>query len=204
MNGRPRYRILNYNGLLCKLRCEKAIRLARVNFEKGVSDKLADKLHQGDVKGFWGKWNILFDVASNHNASIEGYTDPTVIANEFAHYFAKNFVNSSENVMLKNKFETVFKEYAGSVEKQFCAHFTAHDIKIAIAKLKKGKASSSDGIFLKHVLYAGNALVYALTDLFVLCIIHGFVPVGFSSSVIVPVVKDRNGDASAVIIDLCR
>ena len=85
LNGRPRYRILTYNGLLCKLRCEKAIRLVRVNFEKGVSDKLADKLHQGDVRGFWGKWNILFDVESNHNAFIEGNTDPTVIANEFAH-----------------------------------------------------------------------------------------------------------------------
>ena len=98
--------------------------------------------------------------------------------------------------MLKNKFETVFKEYAGSVKKQFCAHFTAYDIKIAIAKFKKGKALGSDGIFPKHVLYAGDALVYALTDLFDLCIIHGFVPFGFSSSVIVPVVKDRNDDAS--------
>ena len=46
------------------------------------------------------------------------------------------------------------------------------------------------------VLYAGDALVYALTALFNLCIIHGFVPLSFSSSVIVPVVKDRNGDAS--------
>ena len=46
-----------------------------------------------------------------------------MIANEFAHYFAGNFVNSSNNVMLKNEFETVYKEYASSVGKQFCAHF---------------------------------------------------------------------------------
>ena len=43
----------------------------------------------------------MFGVASNHNASIEGNTDPTVIANEFVHYFAGNFVNSSDNFMLK-------------------------------------------------------------------------------------------------------
>ena len=42
------------------------------------------------------------------------------------------------------------------------------------------------------------------TNLFNLCITHGCGPVSFSSSVIAPVVKDRNGDASAVIIDLCR
>ena len=48
----------------------------------------------------------------------------------------------------------------------------------------------------EHALYAGNALVYTLTYFFNLRIIHGFEPVSFSSSVIVPVVKDRNGDAS--------
>ena len=37
-------------------------------------------------------------------------TDPSVIVSEFAHYFAGNFVNSSDNVMLKTKFETVYKE----------------------------------------------------------------------------------------------
>ena len=92
--------------------------------------------------------------------------------------------------MLKNKIETVYEEY------EFCAHFTADDIKIGIAKFKKGKALGSDGVFPEHMLYAGDALVYALTDLFSLYIIHGFLPVSFSSSVIVPVVKNGNGDAS--------
>ena len=89
------------------------------------------------------------------------------------------------------------------MDKQFCAHFAVDDIKIAIVKLKKGKVSGSDGVFPEHVLCAGDALVYALTDSFNLCI-HGFVPVNFSSLVIVHVIKDRNGDVSAVIINLCR
>ena len=33
-----------------------------------------------------------------YNASFESNTDPTVIDNEFSHYFAGNFVNSSDNV----------------------------------------------------------------------------------------------------------
>ena len=82
------------------------------------------------------------------------------------------------------------------MDKQFCAHFTADDIKIAIAKLKKGNTSGSDDVFPEHVLYAGDASVYDLTDLFNFCVIHDFVPVSFSSSVIMPVVKDKNGDAS--------
>ena len=78
----------------------------------------------------------------------------------------------------------------------FVLIFTADDIKIAIAKLEKGHASGSDGVFPEHVLYAGDALVYALTDLFNLSIIHSFMLLSFSSSVIMPVVKDRNGNAS--------
>ena len=58
------------------------------------------------MKGFWGKWNTVFKVASNHNAYTEGNTDPTVITNEFIHYYAGNFVNS-DNFMLKNKFKTI-------------------------------------------------------------------------------------------------
>ena len=92
-----------------RLKYKGAIRLARVNFEKGVNDKLADKLQQGDLKGIWDKWNTVFGVASSHNASIEGDIDLIVMANEFAHYFARNFLNSSDNVMLKNKFEIVYK-----------------------------------------------------------------------------------------------
>ena len=79
----------------------------------------------------------MFGVGSNHNASFECNTNPIVIANKHAYYFAGKFVNSYDNVMLKNKIETVYKEYAGYVDKQFCARFNADDIKIAIAKLKK-------------------------------------------------------------------
>ena len=73
---------------------------------------------------------------------------------------------------MKNKFEAVYKEYACFVDKQLRASFTVDDIKIAIAKLIKGKASYSDGTSIspEHVLWADNALVYALTDLFNLCI----------------------------------
>ena len=78
MKGRPRYGILNNYRLLCKSRYRKAIRLARVNFEKGVCDKLADKLLLGDVKSFWGRWNTVLEVASNRNAFIDGNTDTTV------------------------------------------------------------------------------------------------------------------------------
>ena len=86
--------MLNDIRLSCNSSFKKAIRLAMVNIENGVSDKLADKLQQSD-KGFCSQWNAVFRVASNHNTSVEGNTDPSVIVNEFVHYFAGNFFNFS-------------------------------------------------------------------------------------------------------------
>ena len=73
--------------------------------------------------------------------------------------------------------------------------FSVNDVRVAVAKLKKGKTPGCDRIFSEHILYAGDALVYALTDLFNIRIIHSFVTDSFSSSMIVPVIKDKNCNA---------
>ena len=56
-----------------------------------------------------------------------------------------------------------------------------------------GKYSSSDGIMPEMIRYAGNPLAVIMIKLFNLCLIHGYVTDGFCHSVIVPVVKDKNG-----------
>ena len=48
------------------------------------------------------------------------------------------------------------------------------------------------------ITFAGESLHEALIKLFNLCIIHGFVPDNFSKSVIVPVVKDKNGKTDCI------
>ena len=53
-------------------------------------------------------------------------------------------------------------------------------------------------ISLEMIISAGESLPAALTKLFNLCIIHGFVPDNFSKSVIVPVVKDKNGKTDSI------
>ena len=105
-------------------------------------------------------------------------------------------MNSCDNVELKHQFESVYSEYAGAIDNQNCVLFSINDVKVAIDKLKKGKASGLDNVSPEHVLYAGDALANALTNLFNLCILHGFVPDSFSFSLIVLVVKDKNSDAS--------
>ena len=73
--------------------------------------------------------------------------------------------------------------------------FTIDGVKNAIANLKKNKAPGSDGIYPEMIIYAGDVLVDRLTKLFNMCLVHGFVPDSFGQSVIVPVLKDKNGNA---------
>ena len=73
--------------------------------------------------------------------------------------------------------------------------FSVNDVRVAVATLKKSKVLGCDRISSKPFLYADDALVYALTDLFDMCIIYSFVPDSFSSCVIVHVLEDKNGDA---------
>jgi hypothetical protein len=117
-----------------------------------------------------------------------------MIAKGFANYFSGNFVNSSDNVPIRNLFESAYDAYASNVNNQCYTPFSIMDVKIAVAKLKKGKSPGSDNISPEHILYAGDTFVNALTDLFNMCIVHGFVPDSFSFAVIVLVVKDKNGD----------
>ena len=82
------------------------------------------------------------------------------------------------------------------MDKQFCAYFTADDLRLQLL------SSKSEKLMVRIVSFWN--MCYMQTMPYSLCIwltysiyvIHSFVPVSFSSSVIVPVVKDRNGDAS--------
>ena len=49
---------------------------------------------------------------------------------------------------------------------------------------------------------AGDLLAEALTNLFNMCISHGYVPNNFFESIIVPVIKDKNGKSD--VYDNCR
>ena len=62
--------------------------------------------------------------------------------------------------------------------------------------LKLEKAAGIDCIVAEHIIYAHPAVVMHLTKLFNLMLIHGYVPQNFGHSIIIPLIKDRCGDAS--------
>jgi len=75
---------------------------------------------------------------------------------------------------------------------------SVEDVDTAIFKhLKKGKASGVDSFSLEHFIHAHPLIITHLTKLFNLLIRHGYVPNLFGEGVIVPLLKDKNGDVSS-------
>jgi exonuclease III len=192
-NGRPKSGFANDNRLMCKYRYKRAIRVARYNFEHNLSNKLADKLLKGDSRSFWSIWNAEFGNSKFVNASIGGICDDAKIAQGFADSFSNNFYDSASNDKLMKRFLSAYEHYAGNHSND-CLLFTLNDVKQAISTLKLGKSPGFDGIMPEMIYYAGNHLADIMMKLFNLCLVHGYVPDSFCHSVIVPVVKEKNGN----------
>jgi len=71
------------------------------------------------------------------------------------------------------------------------------DVEEACNKLKKGKASGFDRVSAEHLHFAHPCLLYCLTKLFNLMLFCRFVPDAFGTGIMIPLLKDNNGDPSA-------
>ena len=71
---------------------------------------------------------------------------------------------------------------------------TSLEIDEAIKKLKLGKAPGYDNISSEHLKYAHDKVSVILSIAFNTMIVHGFVPLSFMDTLIIPLVKNRKGD----------
>ena len=75
--------------------------------------------------------------------------------------------------------------------------FSVDDVNYVVNhSLQKGKAAGDDNVAAEHILYAHPNIIIHLCRLFNLILKHGSVPAKFGSGIIVPIVKDRLGDAT--------
>ena len=62
--------------------------------------------------------------------------------------------------------------------------------------LKKAPGLDSDYISAAHLLYADESLRFFLSELFNMCIVHGYIPNSCLNTTIVPICKNKNGNIS--------
>ena len=74
-------------------------------------------------------------------------------------------------------------------------------INTCIGSLKHRKTPGHDGISNEHIIYSSSTLLVHISLLFNACLRHKFVPSDYCFGVILPLLKNKHGDAS--MLDMC-
>ena len=137
--------------------------------------------------------------------SIGGKTDPSDIANTFRDFYSSVYVNSHDNLDAVNEFTSCYNSHCNNDTKSEpmfinadSCRFDTDCIERCIKSLKLNKAAGLDEVLAENIVHAHPAIVVHLKLLFSMMLAHSFVPDAFGSGVIVPIVKDKNGDVSSV------
>jgi len=193
--GRPRSGDINNNRVRCKLKYKNAIKEAAANVDRVLNDDLYEKLCTKNNVAFWKAWRKRFCSRNQKPASIvNGCTGDENIRREFKNYFESTVTPNSEKTddLYKHKVHDLMK----TAIEQSAPVIDIHLLQDCVNQMKSNKAPGCDGICIEHVKYGGLQLVVHLCLLFNSMIAHSFVPADFRFGMIVPLLKEKHGDAS--------
>jgi hypothetical protein len=159
-----------------------------------LSNELNDLLLSKDITGFWHTWNAKM-CHSGVSPVIDGVTDSSTIADKFAQMFKSNCLAPSNDYPCEG---SVRDQFPISLNNGGLERLEIATVDHCIAIMKKGKAPGADGIETEHLIHAHPLLVMQLCILFNIMLQHAVVPNAFHHGIIVPVVKDRRGDATDI------
>ena len=187
---------VNANRVRTKCRYKNAIKEAARNTDTAFSDALCDRLCKKDTVRFWKSWHKHFCMKNLQPIGVlNGKYGDNAVRQEFTNHFKRIFTpNNSltENCMKEDK---VLKL---SCEESAIPFIDIECVQSCVRRLKKNKAAGCDGIMSEHISYGGKNLHIHLCLLYNSLIRHFFVPHEFCVGLIVPLLKDKHGDASLV------
>src|SRR5437870_2540023 len=175
-----------------------AIREALYEYENRYNDELCEHFANKDTPSFWKSWSKKMNSNGCKDVYINGSNDNLKIANEFATYFDIIYSDSSTAVSAVDEYRKLCEEAVNRTANDKC---TPHQITVqlvdrCIHKLKLGKANGPDGLSAENLINAHPLLVVNLSLLFHSMAKHGYVPIDFGKGIIVPLLKDKLGDAN--------
>ena len=141
-----------------------------------------------DMQSFWKVWSAKTGKKVTSVNSINGKTDPVQVAELFKNKFE----------VCANKKSSISSEGVSrpkSVVVELADQFSVEDVSFAFLNgLKCGKAPGVDNLTTEHIKYCHPGVIMHLCRLFNLILKHSYVPNEFGRGIIVPLIKDKNGD----------
>lgn len=152
-------------------------------------DIIATHHFNKDFSSFWKETKKLNPKAS-HPVSVGGISEPYQIAELFKQQF-KVEPPKNTDIDMPQSGRTV----EGS---RSCFRFTASEVAAVVKSMKRGKSPGHDSLSIEHLQNAGKHLPRVLAMLFTLCVSHTYLPDEMMKTMVVPIIKNRTGDASDV------
>ena len=132
---------------------------------------------------------IQFQIRHTDNFPPTG--TPASITNMWHDHF-KGLLNCVDNITHRK----YVLDSIGNMPTQY-DWFTPVEIMSAIEGLNGSKASGTDNVFAEHLKYAGAKIHVLLSLCFNACMVHGFLPSTMTDTILVPIIKDKTGNASS-------
>lgn len=169
-----------------------ALRQCRQQESIHKTNALANSLLKKDTKQFWKHVKRTQKVTSTTRAeSVGGSTGVQEVANMWRQHYS-DLLNTPQPKLPTNNSNNS-QQQPSSFDR-----FSVGDVNTAMQKLKTGKSSGHDGLKAEHFKFAHRCSYVLLSLLFNCMLVHGHVPQEFTSTVIIPLVKDKKGDISDV------
>jgi len=193
--GSPRQGIINSARLRAKIDYKQAIKEAAADFERNNGDELNSLYAAKNTKDFWKLWSAKQPKTSQASVTVAGETNCAVIAEKFREFYSQIYVDSSKCNTSVDEFNSVFSGVTSHCER-IC--IDVERIEDGVRMLKPCKAAGYDGLVGEHLLHSHPSIYVHLKLVFTMMLTHSHVPNAFGLGVVIPIIKNRHGDASAM------
>lgn len=183
-----------------KLIYKKAIKSASKRENREKTDEISQSLADRDTTGFWRSWKAFNNKPTVQTERIEDAVTTENIANKFAKHFESVFQPNHASTKQKadDEFVKALPQYIASNPCDCASHkITREMVALSISRLKPNKAAAGS-IVAEHLLHGSLHLIDHFYHLYSSAIHHGFVPYSFRHGIVVPLIKDSNGDPTAL------
>ncbi len=197
--GKPRSGDINSNRVRCKMRYKTAIKDACINADSEFNDNLYDHLCTKDVDGFWKTWSKKFCQNSlKPTCILNGQSGDDNIRKEFTEYYKSVFSPNTAGAddCFKSEVDELLSDARSAGNNALPPAIDISTLQQCIGILKPHKAAGPDDICNEHIIYGGAQLSVHLCLLFNAMLRHSFIPTAFHYGVIIPLLKNKHGDAS--------
>jgi len=181
----------------CKFKYKMAIKKAFADYENQYNDDILKHFLNKKTPEFWKSWACKMHSKVEKDVFIDGSKDDLHVANAFATQFKSVYYNSGDNENAKSEFCNLVSAMPDDVLNPSTL-LTVELIDVCMRKLKLGKALGGDGLGGEHLMYACPTIVIHLRKLFLSMAKHCYVPDDFGGGTIIPLIKDKLGNANDV------